>query len=202
MKIFFKCGHHSNDPGKIVGKLIEHEIAKKVMEELKLLLPEAVYVPTSLSLPEAIKWVNERAETGSLALDTHFNSSNDPDMRGTEAYYSVESRLAGLFAQKVSEALGVPNRGQKHDSLSYVGSLGWLRNLKCQSVLLEACYLTNEQDRKALDVKKIALGIKNAIDVLNWKPDKIEELRKIQLSLIQKILKAIQEKVNQLLRKL
>ena len=202
MNIICKAGHWDRDPGRVTGEFIEHELAKKVVEELKLLLPGAVYVPTSLSLREAIQWVNKRVEPGDLAVETHFNSNNDPNMRGTEAYYSENSRLAGLFSQKVSEALGVPNRGPKHDSTSYVGSLGWLRNLKCQSVLIEACYLTNKEDTRALDVKKIALGIKNAIDILNWKPEeKIQELRIQQISLLQRILAELQRQLNRLLGK-
>jgi len=74
-----------------------------------------------------------------------------------------EPRLAEVFSRNVARVLNIPNRGPKSDTMSGPGELGWLRKIKCQSVLIECLYLTNSEDLKALDEYKIAEGIKNAV---------------------------------------
>ena len=78
--------------------------------------------------------------------------------------------LRDVFAKKVSEYLGVPNRGSRHDSTSFPRSLGFLRKLKCESVVLEICYLSNAEDRRIIlsdeGRKKAAQGIAAAIKEL------------------------------------
>jgi len=68
--------------------------------------------------------------------------------------------------------------------VSYLGSLGFVRNLKCQSAILECGYMSNTLDLNILlnDQEKIARGIFYALD----KPS-VEELKK-KITLLQQLL--------------
>ena len=195
MKIFCNAGHFQKDSGATINNLRENELAMEVRDNLRVLLQgkrDVFYVPDELTLKESIDWVNERAQPEDFALDIHFNSSSNPKKRGTEVYYAIQNQYhaAEVLSMAVSERLMIPNFGAtnleemlgdaKHDSTSYVGSLGWVRQLKCLSVLIEVCYLTNPEDRKMLMTpqgrKLAAGGIKEGID----------ELFPIKLTLAQK----------------
>jgi len=208
MKIFISAGHHLKDQGTSWGTLKENELTIRVRDAVfKLLIGENFFPPDNLTLKETIEWINERANLGDLAVEIHFNSNSNASLRGTEAYYWFQPRFAEVFSRKVAEALGIPNRGPKPDHMSYVGELGFLRKLKCDSVLVECLYLSNQADRDALNIEAIARGIKAALDEL-YPPlpekkdlEKIEELRTIQVSLLKRVLSALQAKLAELLAK-
>lgn len=167
MKTFISAGHSFDDTGATYGSVKEAEVNMKVRDEVKELLPDAIYVPDNLTLRESIDWVNSRASEDDLAIEIHQNANNNASIRGTETYYDNEYDLGEIVARNVSKALGIPNRGVKHDSESRAGSLGWIRLTKCSSALVECCYLSNELDRmKIVTVRgqmEAAQGIVNAI---------------------------------------
>ena len=185
MRIFINAGHHNLDSGVIVGNLRENDLAKEIRDHLKDLLKdrEVTYIPDNLTLRESIdsvnlgtatEWVLGQATEKDFALDIHLNANNNSQLRGTEGYYSTDSKYAEVFSLKVAEKLLIPNRGAKHDSTAYVGSLGWLRQLPCPAVVLEVCYLTNAEDKQMLMIgqgrRLAAEGIKNALDELFPQP--------------------------------
>lgn len=155
-----------------------------IRDALKPLLEgkfETEYVPDELDIRQSIAWVNERAEPDSVAVDVHLNASRDLNLRGTEAYYWQLPNLAMVFARHVSEALDVPNRGAKPDTQTYVGELGWLRQLKCRSVVVECLYMTNIFDRARLldhGPEKSAQGLYNALREVVPRPDDPEAVQK------------------------
>ena len=229
MKIFISAGHNIKDTGTSWGTLKENELTIKIRDELsKLLKGDYFYPPDNLTLAETIKWINGwvSLDSNSFALEIHFNANNNFKLRGTEAYYWNDPRYANVFSKEVADALSIPNfgamsinllggmngrkigcmdslGGAKPDYMSYVGELGFLRKLNCPSVIIECLYLTNENDRMALDIVKIAQGIKNGIDIL-FRSDlaKIEELKIIQLNLLQRILSILQAQLQKLSTKL
>jgi len=168
MKIYLNNGHHLKDSGAVHKGHEESQMAielgESVVNELSKFV-EVLSVPDDLNLRDSIDWVNERATEHDFAFSTHFNSHSNQYVAGTEVYYSNEreKELAITFAQEVSKAGGFKNRGPRHDSSTWVGSLGWLRNLKCDSVLLEVCYLTNNEDMVKYDTQKVTEGIVKAI---------------------------------------
>jgi len=168
MRIILNNGHHINDSGAVHAEHEESELAMElgyaVKKELEKFV-EVLFVPDNLNLRDSIKWVNERAEEHDFAFSIHFNSHNNSFVGGTEVYYSNarEKELAITFVDEVVKATGFRNRGPRHDSATWVGSLGWLRKLKCDSVLLEVCYLTNNEDMTLYDTQKATTGIINAV---------------------------------------
>ena len=178
MKIFVNAGHFDkaetpwvDDPGAVFGNLTDGGLAMQIRNRLITLKPEWEYVPDNLNLRESIDWVNARAMPGDLAIDIHMNFNNNVAIRGTEAYYSLNSHIATVFAQHVAKALGIPNRGARHDSESSAGSLGWLRLTRCNAVIVECAYLSNAADRMTMESPSFrglaADGIVNAVN--EWK---------------------------------
>ena len=195
--IVIDAGHWISDSGAKIEGFQENTITIQIRDELKKVLPDALYVPDNLDLKMTIEWINERVNSNSLAISIHVNSQNDNSFRGTEAYYYNDSRLADIFSKHVAEKLGVPNRGAKPDTQTYVGELGFLRKLKCQSVLIECLYLTNLFDRAALIAdgpRKIAEGIKEAIKVVLPHPEVLatDEVPKDLVSQFLSLLKLFQ----------
>lgn len=180
MKIFVNAGHWIGDQGVSFGSYKENALMMAIRDKLKELLPDAEYVPDSLDLKATIEYSNQRARPDDFAIDIHLNSNKDSSLRGTEAYYYDNPRYAEVFSRKVSEALGIPNRGPKPDTQTYVGSLGFLRKLKCPSVVIECAYLSNSEDRTIITredgLYNAARGIKNALDELF--PPKLTPIQK------------------------
>ena len=199
MKIFLDSGHSIFDVGAVHDSRKENQLTMQLRDAV-LPLHHFVVVPDNLTLRQSIDWVNARADINDLAISIHFNANNNRSIRGTEAYYSDrrENILAEIFSRNVANSLGIPNRGAFHDSKTWVGSLGWLRQVKCDAVLFETCYMTNDTDMSVYDPQKAAQGIKNAI--LEIIPRKIEDLKK-QLTLLQELVVALQRLVSLLVKK-
>jgi len=192
-KIFINAGHSLYDTGAIHGSQLEN---KKNIELRDAVAPrllkygEVLLVPDSRNLKSSIEWINNLATKDDFAFSIHFNSNPNTRVRGTEAYFSSgndrEAELAGVFARNVSEKLQIPNRGAIVDTFSWVGSLGWLRKLKCDSVLLEVCYFSNAEDMSAYDIEKAAQGIDNAVAEILDRQKELDRLKKT-LSLLQRL---------------
>ena len=206
--IFTNAGHHLRDSGVESGGRFEASMAMAVRDKLVLLLRELgiVYsVPDNLNLKDSIKWVNERAKESDLAFSIHFNSHSSKLVRGTEVYYSNsrEEELAITFAEEVSKAGGFRNRGAKHDSQTWVGSLGWLRKLKCDSVLVEVCYLTSKEDMKIYNLDKIAQGFFNAVKAVLQQQKELPEIvqRKLTLiGLLKKLVELLRQQIDLIIK--
>lgn len=215
--VYLNNGHHLLDPGAWHPANAENVLTIELGRAVeKLLVEEKIVfesVPDELDLKKTISWINERAGINDVAFSIHFNSHRGANIRGTEAYYynQREKELAEIYSRNVSQALGIPNRGAKPDRETWVGSLGWVRKLKCDSVLVEVCYLSNALDMDAYDVNKAAKGILNAIKEILPRKDpivairygrKIADLQKLHLSLLQKLIALLIKKLALLQAKL
>lgn len=165
MKFIISAGHRKGE-GTNSNGLNEGALTIAVRDELKKLYPQALYVPDNLDFNQTINFAVQNAERDDIGIDIHFNANNNSSVKGTEAYYSDDEALANNLANCVSKELGTPNRGAIHERYSYYGRLGFL-HLPCKGVIIEGCYLTNDEDRKLLDPAKIARGIYNAIILLS-----------------------------------
>lgn len=168
MRIIIDAGHWKNDIGCRFGEYTERDICMKIRDELKPLLPNAIFVPDEFDLKQSINWVNSFVNKDDLCISIHLNANMNTSMNGCEAYYCDNPYLSDIFSKHVSKSLLVANLGSRHDSGTYVGSLGWLRQVKGQNVLIECAYLTNYQDRMKVIMpsgqKAIAQGIVNGIN--------------------------------------
>lgn len=166
--IYINAGHFDEDSGAVEGSVKESEVAMQLRDLLQAkLMDRAVYVPDNLNLKDSIAWVNERAQPDDIAIDIHLNSNGNQNVRGVEAYYVHDDSLAKVFSRQIALATDIPDRGARLDSETFVGSLGWLRYLKCKSVLIEVCYMTNPADLRMIlspsGKNKVVNGILNAI---------------------------------------
>ena len=193
-KIFINAGHSIYDVGAVHGNRLENKqniiLRDAVLPRLQK-YGEVLSVPDSRNLKSSIAWINNLAIKDDFAFSIHFNNNSDTRVRGTSAYFSSgndrEAELAGIFARNVSEKLQIPNRGAVVDTFSWVGSLGWLRKLKCDSVLLEVCYFSNPEDMSAYDIEKAAQGIDNALAEILGRQKELDSMKKL-LSLLQRLL--------------
>lgn len=215
MKLYLNAGHSIlnsggwNDQGHKENEL-NMDLRDAVARHLIGI--QIILVPDNLNLRQSIDWINERAAENDIALAIHFNSNRNTRIGGTEAYYynDREKHLAEIFSRTVSKSLGINNRGARPDNESWVRSLGFLRQLKCDSVIVETCYLSNKADMTKYDPEKAALGFVDAIyEIIPRKVPKEAEragreadLVKIQeqISIIAKLVEALQEIIKNLFK--
>ena len=198
--IWLNSGHHLLDVGARHHGLMENIMTIALRNKIVPLVKSFAkieFVPDHLTLRESIDWINSRADKNDLAFSIHLNSHSNKYVRGTEAYYSNEreQELAITFSEEVSKASGFKNRGAKHDSQTWVGSLGWLRKLNCDSVLVEVCYLTSDMDMQIYDEDKIVQGFVNAIHKALPQQKELPKVIRQKLTLI-----ALLKKLVELLR--
>ena len=158
-KIFISAGHYFQDPGaaSALGTTEAEEMIKTrdlIVEELELQGLQAgkdfLSVPDTIDLGPTISWINARAVSGDVALEIHGNSATG-QVRGTECFHidgNTERRgdaklILDSLLQQVPELI---NRGAKPDTATFVGGLGFLRQVRIPSLLLELCFLDNLPD--------------------------------------------------------
>lgn len=99
------------------------------------------------------------AHSVDLDVSIHLNASGGT---GTEVYiYSNNSKAkpyAERIAKNISNALGIRNRGVKVQTNLYV-----LRNTKAPSLLVECCFVDNENDKNHWNADKCAKAIVEGI---------------------------------------
>ncbi len=197
-RVIINAGHSVFDPGVMHGGKKESAIAMGLRDEIVHKLGERydfISVPDTINLRDSIAWINRRANVNDVAFSIHFNSHSNRTVRGTEAYYynQREGELAAIYSREISEALGIPNRGAKPDRYTWVGSLGWVRQLKCDSVLIEFCYITNPADMRVFNYGDALKGVERALDEII--PRKETDLKKIETQI-----EALKRRVEALMR--
>lgn len=175
-RIVINAGHDDHDPGKVMGVNTESNETKKIRDELVKILNEmtdieVLVVPDNLDLVKSIAWANKKitSRADGLCLDIHLNAASLKEARGAETFYAAGSKtgtdlaIAKALAESISTEMGIPNRGAKPDTDTFVGSLGWLRQTKGEATLVEICFMTNPTDWAILKQegghRKAAMGI-------------------------------------------
>jgi N-acetylmuramoyl-L-alanine amidase len=149
MAIFvISSGHAKEVPGAI-GIIKEVENARLVTEEVAKMLREmgntvhTFHDNTSDTQAENLDAIVAAHESYDRDYDVsvHFNSYDDPDAHGTEVLYLTQQELAGDISAAISKASGLYDRGAK-----YRDNLAFLNNTSEPAVLLEICFVTNQND--------------------------------------------------------
>ncbi len=161
MVIFYSAGHNPSTPGATSGGIQEYYVCKDILEQIRLLSPASYFVP-SLPLAEKIAWVNERCQPDDRAIEIHANIGFPSRKRAEGYYYGANVDLALDYAQRVASVMG-NGAVALSDTLTAVGSLGWCRNLRCRSALIEIGYLSNAEERAKMTDANMQRKIAEAI---------------------------------------
>jgi len=115
-------------------------------------------VPTD-TLGTVVNWLVGRVEGDDIVCDIHFNAAASEQANGTEViipnkYTQAELKLASDMAAAIKQALGTNLRkgaliysGVKTESETPRKTLAVLRRpYKAKNILIEVCFLSNEQD--------------------------------------------------------
>lgn len=181
-RIFISAGHFLSDPGAVAFGTTE---AKEMMltrdlivQELKAQGVEFFSVPDDLSLRGTIQWINARARRGDVALEIHGNAFNGR-LRGTEAFFVAQNEQRKKDAELLLKALltevpelnlpGKPlSRGAKPDTMTGVGSLAFCRRIAIASILIELCFVDNQDDLSLLQNKRDRFAKGIAKGLIEW----------------------------------
>lgn len=198
-RVIISAGHHKADPGHVTENGIrENHLVMKIRNEVIKLIPNAIYSNDDMTLRQTIDFINTYNPTDEdLILELHTNANAERSVRGVEVYHYNNYAKASKVAEAIAGALGIPNRGAKPDTASYVGSLGFCRQIK-GGLVVELGYLTNVYDRvRLIDPvyhKKIAEAIKGLLNT--------PQPSQTELSYLQTLLNKVKEQLQALLRQL
>jgi N-acetylmuramoyl-L-alanine amidase/Mannosyl-glycoprotein endo-beta-N-acetylglucosaminidase len=178
-RIFISAAHGGKeasgvDPGSIAGgttEAIEMILLRDlIVSELRARNFEILSVPDDLSATQTIAWINSRARPRDVALEVHADSASNPILRGASVFYiannderksNAELLLVGLL-RRVPQLI---NRGVRADSEAGIGRLIFCRQTSIPSLLIQACFLSNPDDRALLQNRRrdFALGIADGL---------------------------------------
>lgn len=164
-KIFISAGH-SNVSGRDRGALgvngtIEGELTvalrKKVVSELNRLGANPITDIDRNVTRETVTFMIRNLVSRDIAIDIHFNAATKT-ATGTEVLIPFKSseferHLGNLLSYNIASVLGIRNRGLKTEANSARGRLIFMTP-NCENILIEVCFITNENDMKAYNEKQ------------------------------------------------
>jgi len=164
-KIFISAGH-SNVSGRDRGALgvngtIEGELTvalrKKVVSELNRLGANPITDIDRNVTRETVTFMIRNLVSRDIAIDIHFNAATKT-ATGTEVLIPFKSseferHLGNLLSYNIATVLGIRNRGLKTEADSARGRLIFMTP-NCENILIEVCFITNENDMKAYNEKQ------------------------------------------------
>lgn len=176
MKKIFLCAGH-NGPGTGSVKLLDEgreAIRLRNAISKKLNIPYILDVDCNRLDDSFVNEINRQTDSESICIDIHFNSSVDPKVRGVEVFRAElcsarTVKLANSLLIAVANALEIPRqyvRGVKSERLSRWKSLAMCSKIKCPSVVLEVCYISNQED-VSLYNKNFDILVQELAEVIN-----------------------------------
>ena len=151
-RIYLASGHNMKTVGAVAFNQTEAAININLVNQAIEILKsqdtkgrEIVLVPHELDLMDSIRWVNSQSKdyAHDLALEVHLNSNSGPAGTGIETYYGMKK-----FAEEINtgaeEVMAIRNRGVK------TANLGWNRETKMGSALIEMGFINNRSDLDAI----------------------------------------------------
>lgn len=158
MKVMIDAGHGGGSGacgGGFVEDRLNLEMAIRIGHYLRLAgVGTCMTRLSDENIPITARVCMAKARRCEMLVSIHFNASYT-NARGAECFVVPDDErsmeLAGRILQQVSK-LGLPVRGIKEDSQSAHSRLGILRGVyrKMPAVLIEAGFLTSEQDAELL----------------------------------------------------
>ncbi len=181
-RIFISAAHGGKengllDPGSVVAGTTEAQemilLRDLVVSELRTQGIEVLSVPDDLSFRQSIDWINVRARSDDVAIEIHADSANNPNVRGTIAFYLANNDARKKQAQLILSALTkrlpkLPSQGAKPDTTAGLGNLAFCRLLTIPSLVLQVGFLTNPDDRFILQNQRRELAAALAEGLVAW----------------------------------
>lgn len=172
-KVFLGVGHGGNDPGA-VGYVVEKEVNLIMALACRdYLINNGVEVKMSRTKDEndtLTEEINEcNAYNPDLAVDIHNNAGGG---NGFEAYYGI-AKIGLPLAQNIEteiKEIGQKSRGLKTklNSKGNADYYGFIRLIKCPSIIVEGAFVDNKNDVQNIDTveKQKNFGIAYAKGIL------------------------------------
>lgn len=163
--VFVNAGHRGPKTGA-VGFLDEGTEAiflrTHICRRLKELGHVSIKDDDKAVLSSVVKNINSMCDPDDICIDIHFNAAS-VSATGTECFVRkgarvVEKDLAIDICDKISSLLRIKNRGVKTDDQGQHSRLAMCSDIKCNAVLIEVCFITNETDVKRYSENRIALA--------------------------------------------
>lgn len=172
-KLAITSGHNGAHTG--AAKYLDEGAEAITLKKLILAGLDGVFYtdPDKLPLTEVIKAINAKIDREGLAVDIHFNAGGgtgaEACVSDTAEKGSVTYDFAADLAAACADALRIPNRRVKHERQTRHKTLGYCRQLKCHSVILEVCFVDSQADVAAYNRHRDEL-VTAVIGVLNkWR---------------------------------
>lgn len=158
-KVYIGVGHGGSDPGAIANGISEKnanlDVAKACYNALKdsgITVKISRDKDVTKGLAAYVKECN--AFNPDLAVDIHHNAGGGD---GAEVYHAKNDKTDDALAKNILDEIvkiGQNSRGIKTKTNS-AGSdyFGFIRQIKCPSVLVECAFLDNKNDVKIVDTK-------------------------------------------------
>jgi N-acetylmuramoyl-L-alanine amidase len=167
-KIYLTAGHRGGTTGANYNGIREAEetiwLRNEIAERLKNKGVEVMLDNDSESLSEVIATINAECKKTDICIDLHFNAVGNPSANGTEVFKpfnssDTEIEVAEDLLYSTCMVLNTKNRGVKREGEGTHQRLAMLSDIKCNSVLLEICFISNIADANKYKEKKDELVI-------------------------------------------
>ena len=167
-KIYLTAGHRGGTSGANYNGIKEAEETIWLRNEIEALLrKKGVNVEIDnddASLSQVIATINASCKPTDICVDLHFNAVANPTANGTEVFKpfnftDTEIEVAEDLLYSTCMVLNTKNRGAKREGEGTHQRLAMLSDVKCNSVLLEVCFISNINDVVKYKDKKDELVI-------------------------------------------
>lgn len=120
-------------------------------------------------LSAVVKAINTSCNPDDISLDIHFNAAGAA-ATGVECFVRegarvTEKLVAIELCRLISNTLGIKNRGVKTDNQGQHSKLAMCSDIRCNAVLLEVCFLSNQGDVAKYKEHRMEV-VRNIIDAL------------------------------------
>ena len=167
-KIFLTAGHRGGTSGANYNGINEAEetiwLRNKIVSILRKKEIDVSIDDDTANLSTVIETINSSCSVVDICVDLHFNAFSDNSVNGTEVlkpnnYSITELEVAEDLLYATCMILGTQNRGIKKEGTGQYKRLAMLSDVKCNSVLLEICFISNKEDVKKYQEHKEELAI-------------------------------------------
>jgi len=164
MKIVINGGHFPGIDSGAVGAtgLQEANVTRDLMELVMQYLQQVGHEVLTIQENELQDICDQSNQFGAdLFISLHCNAAENRAAQGTETFclneVSESGKLAKCIHSQIITSMGTVDRGVKTDRF-YV-----LRNTDCPAVLVECCFISNEEDEALLASEQGKDGFARAI---------------------------------------